>query len=222
MEKEAFRRLDSEVLEELGVLHRQLHHLPDSLKLLVKPADVFVRYASNLFLPLDRRGAHFDPGVLSHHNAGGRTGAHHLQLQPHAEDRHDHHVALGHRLVHQLNPYDSPEIPYEWKRLERSKDNPGGGLDAALRYLDEISHGHPGVPPDLGVDPNYACAIVVGVGRPHNGKGVLLPRYRHYVAGLQVQLPDSHAVNSRYLSPYVPLLGLRGPQAHISLPWQTV
>src|SRR2546422_1345021 len=182
-QKDALRRVDSEPLEQLRVLQRELDHLADLAELLLEPADVLVRdrrgedlaLADGLLLPLDDRVVdHLDDAFRHHLDHHERQGASH---QRYAGDDHDVALREGtlqepalHEVLDPLTETDLVSL-----RDDRGDRHALRGEHVRLLHLDLVADRDADVPPDEAVDPDDPLALVLLHHAEQLRRGGLLP-----------------------------------------------
>ncbi len=107
VEQDTLRRVNSEALEELGVLHRKLYHLSDLLLCVPQAANIFVGYPSGpagclSFGLLFRLFLHIYVGSIDHQGWRGWTDGVCPEEQDAGELRDGDYVARAECIVHYL------------------------------------------------------------------------------------------------------------------------
>ncbi len=172
VEQDPLRRSDRESVEQLGVLQRQLDHLPHPAELLLQSADILVGDAGCRDLGLaDRLLLDRDEGRRRDLDEALRLGRHDHERKraPHQEHARDHeHVpaherAAGQRLRDEALQPRSQVHPGRARIDRGDRDGVGvGAVDPLDR--DAIPDADAGVPSDDRLDPNEALSLVVGLG----------------------------------------------------------
>jgi hypothetical protein len=184
LQEHTFWRLDTELLEQLRVTHRQLYHLPDLLEFRVQSADILVGDVRTLGLLcgplgelLGRPLTDLDLRRIGDNDGSTGFGLRYLQR----------HLLTGHRrqwsqterdwngLVfrdslpaevlpdHRGNVATHPEI------LRERDGQPGGRPDVRLFHGDRVVDTGSGLTAQTTVDTDNPSGLVLGVARPDPG-----------------------------------------------------